>query len=47
MTDLRTHESQLDAFLERQQLATWNRHRSSDELANFISRRFAEVEDAA
>lgn len=47
MTDITTHESQLDAFLARQQLATWNRQRSNDELANFITRRFAEVEDAA
>lgn len=46
-----THnEHELVDFLEhveREQLATWNRQRSSDELDNFISRRFAELEDAA
>ena len=44
------HELELTNFLDevsRQELASWNRERTSAELGSFIARRLAEVEDIA
>ncbi len=49
MIDKFAGERELVSFLEKQQrltMSTWQRERTSDELANFVERRFALLDDA-
>lgn len=49
MTNTIVNDHELASFLEtyrRDQIATWQRSRTKEELANFVERRFALLEDA-
>ena len=50
MTQIEQNEQVLTAFLDevsREELAGWNRPRNTEELASFVARRLAIVEDIA
>ena len=50
MTQIEQNELALTSFLEevsREELASWNRPRNTEELTSFVARRLALVEDIA